>query len=433
MIVSTLLVGMGIILITLIGYCLIRKFQLIDLNDVEMLPFSFGLGGGIIALQLFIYSRLELHWSIVNILSPGLILLLLSVRSIKFRIPFKKVKLSKIAIFLLFLILILASFVGFEAVIRPLSAWDGWATWLFKAKAFYADGNVDPALFLYMNSDYPYLVSLVSAFLYVFIGWANDQSVLLLFFSFYSFLGIAFFFSLLRNVGIKKSLIFTFLLLASQNIVRHGGRFEAGYVDLALGFYIFMSFELLLRYVKSKKLSNLIILNLFLGFTALIKNEGLPFSIIAQLVIIFHILKFKQFSYLLVLLFWAIPILDWNIFKFINHLPQNYLFSNTVLRPERIAIVIKEISSEFLNIGNWNLLWLVFFTGFLAYLFLKKSLELNISYIIIFFQLLVYIIVFLLTPVNPALHIKNVADRLLIHLAPLAVFTIAMIFSKKSE
>ena len=46
------------------------------------------------------------------------------------------------------------------------------------------------------------------------------------------------------------ALIFTFLLLSTQNLVRHGGRFEAGYADLALGFYIFLSVLLLLDYLK---------------------------------------------------------------------------------------------------------------------------------------------------------------------------------------
>lgn len=433
MILSALLIGFGIIFITLIGYCLIKKFRLINFGDVEILPYSFGLGGGVVALQLFIYSQLKLQWSLFSLLLPWIILLFLSVGNIKLIFPFKKVKLDRVEVILSLLILILALFVGFEAMIRPLSAWDGWATWVFKAKAFYIDGNVNPNLFFYMNSDYPYLISLIITFLYTFIGGFNDQSILLLFFSFYLFLGIAFFFSLLKNLSIKRSLIFTFLLLSTQNIVRHGGRFEVGYVDLALGFYMFMSFELLLQYVKSKKLSNLIILNTFLGFTALIKNEGVAFSIIVQAITIYHVLKFKKFRHLYILFFWAIPILNWSVFKFINHLPQNYLFTNIVLRMERIMIALREIFSQIVNIGNWNLLWFAFFTGFFAYLFSRKFIELNIAYVIIFFQLLVYVIVFLLTPIDPVLHIRNVMDRLLIHLAPLAVFTVAMIFSKKSE
>lgn len=418
-----------------VGFVLIKKFNLLYLNDLEILPYSFGLGVGIISLQLFCYSLLRINWNLINILVPWLIIFVICKDKFNFKVN-TKVKLSNINILLLLLIVSLVLFVGFESILRPLSAWDGWASWLLKSKIFFIDGWVNPNIFHYIESEYPPVISLMGTLVYIILGQIDDKAVILPFFIFYLSLGGVFFFSLRKIVGTTWSLVFTFLLLSIQNIIRHGGYLEGGQADLALGYYVFSSTMLLIAYIKHKSYKTFILLNIFLGTTALVKNEGLPFSIILELISLYYIIRHKNYKHLLIMLFWIIPIFGWGIFKNLNHLPNNYLLENTNIQVQRLGVILKEISKEFINIKNWNLAWVAFFVGFYIYLMQKKTLMVTILYLIIFVKLLVYVLIFMKTPINPIMHIDNVIDRLFIHLAPIAVFVTSIIYYtyiKKNE
>src|SRR5690606_10733660 len=65
----------------------------------------------------------------------------------------------------------------------PLTSqtWDAWAIWLFKAKAFFLDGRIEP--YLERSSEfvgqpgYPLLTPLYSTFLYSLAGEVNGEAV----------------------------------------------------------------------------------------------------------------------------------------------------------------------------------------------------------------------------------------------------------------
>ena len=423
-----LIVIFSLLFLISIGYLLISFGNFLsDLKFYEKIPYAFGLGVGVIAMQMFIYSRLNISWEAGIIASPWILVFLLRLYNSKFKLMKFKFKASKIApyqfaLFVLIVINLLYTF--FEAWLRPLSSWDGWAIWLLKAKMFFIDGFVNPQAYHLLKENYPYVVNLASTFLFSALGEADDRAVLLLFYSFYFFLIASFFFTLKKEIGLKKALFFTFLLSSTQNLIRHGGRFEAGYADLALGFYIFADFTLLLRFIKSRAYQDLILLSIFLGITGLIKEEGLVFVLISQAVLTYYILaKFKNFKLLLVSLLWVIPILDWQLYKILNGLSYS-LYANSAFHPERILPIFIEILKEVINIRNWNFLWLSFLFGLLIF---AKYGKRRLVYMLIGFQVLSYLAVFLISPYEPSAHVKNVMDRLLLHIAAIAVYSIAAI------
>lgn len=433
---NEMIVAIGILWMTCIGFAVIKLFGLLDsTSDIEKLPYSFGLGAGIIAMQLYIYSRLNLSWNLFLLLIPGIVLIVFLLyyrKSIWIGSLSNKNNLSILDKVIVFFIILLMIFVLMESFIRPVTAWDGWASWLLRAKMFFIDGSVNQNIFSYVPSEYPLLVSLMNAFLYIFLGTVDDRSILLLYPAFYIFLGVIFFFSCRKALGKSKALYFTFLLLSIQNIIRHTGRFEAGQADIILGFYIFTSTVLFFRYMQSKKIGNLVLLQIFLGITALIKNEGVPFVILSELFLTIFLLKRKLYIHFFTFLFWIIPFVDWQMFKNTYNLPELPSYLQFRFHPERISLIIIEFAKEFINIQNWNLLWPGFIMSFAMFLFfVKKNIHIFILYILIIIQICVYMSVFLFTSADPKLHIPNVANRVLLHIAPIAMYAISLSICKK--
>lgn len=424
---NEILIFLGISFILGLGFVFIKFFNLLsDLSNIEIIPFSFGTGIGIIALQLIIYSCLAVPWNVFNLFIPWTIIFFLFLAlkpkflygQIKFKFSFNLISLtSLLLIFSLFL------YCTFEAQLRPLSAWDGWAIWLFKAKVFFVDKSINPNHTIYFENSYPHILSLIITFLYLVIGSVNDRVVLLIYPAFYIFLAGLLFFSLSRKIGTEKALLSTFLLISSQDIIRHAGQWDAGYADLPLGYFIFASVVLLEKFIKNKNMKNLILLQVFLAITSLIKNEGLPFSIIIETITIYHIFKFHKLRELYLTLIWAIPVILWTIYKNTHNFFPNYLFNKTSIHPERIFIIIFQITKEALNFQRWNLLGEFIILCFLVYLFTPKRKLISLLYLIIFLQLSVYISVFMLTPHNVIAHILNTMDRLFLHIAALSLYT----------
>ncbi len=426
---NDILALIGLLVVIGIGYCILVGFNLLKTHSLfEKLPFAYGLGAGIVAWQLFAYSQLHIPWKLIYILGPWACLASIVIfiqRKIQILSP-RKISFNPIDWILFSLIITTVIYVGFEVWLRPLYAWDGWAIWLIKSKLFFIDGFVNPNIYEILRDSYPFVVNLFGTFLYVFIGGVDDKSVLLLFYGYYLMLGIALY-TLLKRQGLNntKALVFTFLLLSLQNVIRHGGRFEAGYSDLPLGFYIFCCFSLLLQYIKDKKLSTLILLVLFMAITRLIKDEGLIFSIILHTLLLFTWLKSRNFSHLFFSFLWILPILQWEAFKYFNHINFT-IYSDYTIKFSRVLPAISYVVMEFLNIRNWNLIWiLLFFT--LPFILLKKKISIKIAAFFIAIQLCSYILVFLLSPYEPHIHVPNVIDRLLLHFAPLAIYIIAII------
>lgn len=418
--------------IVMIGHVAIKIFHLLEnYSFLQALPYSFGSGVGFIAMQMYIYSRVGIEWNRIFLLLPWLLIACFYFfKNKKFlNTDYKIPHIYLIDKTLIVSILLLLLFVGFETIIRPLFAWDGWATWLLRAKILYFDGKISGMVFQNVQSDYPLVISLVSAFIYSILGMVDDKAVLLFFYSFYVLLGVQFFLFLKKRTSARIGLLGTFLLLSTQNLIRHGGRYEVGQADLALGFFIFCCFTLLVNYMKNHKLKTILFLNIFLAITSMIKNEGIPFAFLVELICIYSIFKSKKYFHLYVISFFIVPFLDWQLFKFMIHAPS---FPSYVGIPhlDRMGLVFIEMTKEFLNMKNWNLLWICFGIGIPLNFVLKRDKEIYIIYLLIFIQLVSYGFIFLGTLTDPVLHIRNTIDRLFLHIAPLAVFTIMLLFNK---
>jgi hypothetical protein len=427
---NSLIVCLIICFVVLIGYSFIKIFNFLPgKSALSILGYSYGLGVGSVALQLYVYSRLSIPWEKPYIVVPWIILFVVTFlsRKAKRNFSFKYKKLTKIQFLLLILISASILYVFLETLIRPLAVWDGWAIWLLKSKVFFIDGNIVPSVLDYVRSDYPLVVSLFGTFIYLLLGHVDDTAVLLAFFAFYLFTGIIFFSVIKEKFGMTYALLMTFMLLTLQNLIRHGGRYEVGQADLALGYYIFISATLLIDYIRKQEVKILILLNVLLGITGLVKFEGIPFVLAVQAIIIYFILKEKRYRRLFLAIIWILPIAEWELFKKVNGISVSYFLAHRLeFSFSKIISSSVGIAKELLNIKSWNFLWISYLFSLL--LFRVKNIKLNILNILILFQLFAYTTLYFFTFGNSP---ESSIERLLVHVAPLTMLYIA-IFVKET-
>lgn len=390
-----------------------------------------GFGG--LGLQMFYYVLLKIPWNILYIISPWIIPFILSMRKLKsesFTIPkFKGTIIEKL---LLAFILGLLVFTCIESIIRPLHTWDGWSSWLLRSKIYYYDKTVSPSYFHYALDEYPPVIPLVGTFFYQMNGGPDDRLVLLLYFMSYASLGGIFYGTARNFVSQKISLLFTFLLLSTQNIIRHGGRYEAGQGDLTVGLCIFASCALLYQFTKDKSAKTLSLFLILLAVTAQIKSDALPAIFFMALISFIFIVKNKLFSLIPFLTLTPLILAPWELFKISNHLPPHLLFrQGFFFEPDHAQIALTIMIKEFFNFQNWSLLWIVLLITVL--LRFKKLKGIWIFALILFLQWVAYFIVFLITPVDPTLHASNIINKLYLHIAPLAVLVIAILTFNTSK
>lgn len=421
---SVVIVLTAIIFLCLVGIAIYDLFGLFSRKD-KLFAFScsYGLGVGAVTLQLYVYSRAAIGWSIGSIMFPWLIVFIFLV--IKHRGKFSMPKLSipdidKKQAILLLGIIATVSYVLFEALLRPVTVWDGWAIWLLKSNVFFIDKGVLPSALSYVGADYPILISLLGTYFYVFLGHIDDTTVLLSSAAFYLFLGLSFFATMKKDFSNRYALFFTFLLLTTQNFIRHGGRLESGQADLPLAYFIFISTVYLVQYYKTQSKKKLFILCIFLGITNLIKVEGAFFTLVVALTLFFIILKRKTYTHMVFLLLWILPLADWYLYKKLNdfapltHRVIGFSF-------QRSLHITWGIVKELMNIKTWNMLWIGYFYILLV-LFKKIEKTIHFLHLMVLSQMLIYLVIyFVILDYDPSSSI----ERLLLHIAPVAFLAVA--------
>lgn len=312
------------------------------------------------------------------------------------------------------LIVMLFAFVFFESLIRPLSAWDGWASWQMRAKAIAYDNKITSDQFHYLQTDYPLAVPLFSAFIYKSIGDIDDSAIPIVSSAFYFMVGFTAFAFLKEKTSLRYASVMTFLILSTQNLIRHGGRFEAGMADIVLAYFILLSVLLFQKAIETKKSSDIVLLVICMALTSQIKNEGLIFSVILALFVSLQAVRTNAPRNWYIIIFGIVPAILWFLAKKLFDLPEGILRNTPILNFETLAGIIRVNSMQIVNLQNWNLGWV--YVIFACALYGKRVLKAPV--IVLLLQWLAYFLIFLFSSVDPAIHAGGIVDRLYIHLFP---------------
>lgn len=290
----------------------------------ERLSLSFLLGIGISTFVTFLLAFIfNLNFSLIN---TFVILITLSFLGffIKLKesiyllksIKFKKLRLSsKTVLFWGFVIAIFA-FTLLVNIYWPISDWDAFAMYDFRAKLFMIDTNlVHAALNNGYFLAYPLLTSLGHLFVYQ-VGISNPKFIYSL--MYLSFI-VIFYFSLRKNISENKAIIFTILLSLVPEIFAHAAM---AYTNLPYVVYLCTGTLYLYEWIKSRQLSTLLLSAFLVGLSSWVRGYE-PFWLAPAFVVFVVAVIYKKWKeiifYILIILAISLP---WKLFvSYISHVP----------------------------------------------------------------------------------------------------------------
>jgi len=453
----------------IIGWCALSLILYKERRPLlEEIALSYGLGLGIVTLQVMLFWFAGLEFTLFNIVLPWAVvfpvIILIKPRQKVFAPHIRvreKVRLLDISLFLGIAFEVGYSF--FRALIKPLESYDAVAIYAVRAKVLYEAGGIPRDFFntitkLFPNSSYPPLLPISESWLYAFMGSFNDFLVKIIFPLYFLALLTLFYFALKGLFGRTPALIFTFVLAAIPQFNKFS---SVGYADFVLTFYFTAGFLYLFNWMnpvrpkgsngaKVRKTRYLILSACLIGLSLWTKTEGWAlFMACAFVLFIFVVLNLKKNrrSYLNLILFISLALLI--------GLPWIYIVNTTQLENEayelgtlglgrlftsflnfdRCPRIAYEFQKQFFGPKKWNIVWIVFLALFA--LNLRNVFKNNMKYITILLLLIMagYAYVYLLMPLKEGepinIYISTSLSRLFIHFTPLCVYWVASLCRKK--
>lgn len=412
----------------------------------EKCALSFILGIGAITVQMFIYSILRIRFSIASLLLPHVFITILNHFAYIRTAPtgetplpaamgstFDKALICGIGF------QVLHAF--FKALIKPMDSFDSIGNFAFKSKMFFMQGHIPYELFLnrsidIAHPDYPLLIPLSEAWVYMFLGNWNDLLVKAMFPLFFVSLLIILYFTLKRVAGKRLALISAFFLATIPHFLNYA---TIGYADFALTMFYASSFFYIFLWISFKRDNRYLLLATFLAFFAVwSKHEGVFFLLINLAILgLFTLMNIKKISareFGGIMIFAVVTVsltAAWFVYfhsvgfsnEFVN---KETLHLSVVLKNlDRIPLVLYEYQKHVFGPKKWNISYLVFLLGLIFYF--KTSLRSDFKYITLSILLAFagYGFFYLITPLEIKYHLQTAGSRLLIHFLPITVFWIS--------
>jgi hypothetical protein len=437
-----LLLGLGVLLIS--GYALARSLAPAS-RRLEQAALALGLGSLSLTLWLLALAALCLPWRLTLILPLPLALMAASWVGRRFfsgtcmvegyppwinapkpsgSIPLKGwdwVFLGVIGLILLFATL--------RALLYPIWAWDAVSTWGFKAKVFFLRGTLDLQGFEAHNY-YPNLVPLLLTYLYICLGQVNDQVVKIVF----PLAGLSLIllvFALLRRLGLSRRGalgITAFFTAGGVTLVEH---LHIAYADLFLTYYTLGAGGLVYLWLKEVSLSgNLSLAAFFLAGLSWTKFEGTPLAGTVLLAAALSLLWLHPPG--LTRRLWSLSVpglglllgyLPWRLFIWSHGIEMG---TDHILGfyPHQFFQAVPALLEALVNPRNFGFLWP--FAALALVVCRKKWVTTPLLYLPLFLggNFLAILLAYAVAPTAPfefPLYVRATLDRLLLHLAPVAV------------
>jgi hypothetical protein len=344
--------------------------------------------------------------------------------------------------FSLFLSLQVA-FVALMAFGQPLFVWDSWVTWGMKARTIFLDGTISPVVYAdasraVTHLDYPLLLPLNQAWLYGWLGVADDRFAGLPSVLFYvALLGVCY--SAVWRWGANQTLAFaaTAIVASMSQLSLLAGH---AFADVPLAALCVISVLYLIRWLDEGEWGALAIAALAAGLMPWTKREGaVLLGVLCVIVVIMSGRSRRAWVALgAVLLAAALLATPWYFFLAWQGVPNSDFLSLTLATAGenlgRLPIISRMALATLLS-GWWNFIWPLA-AVVAAFGFSRRASELNdeagaLRIInILPLSALLYLAVMGLTYLFSAYvpyeqHIVTSFYRLVAHVAPLPVLWVA--------
>lgn len=452
----------GLLSLPVIGEVLLRALRTKrgELSRMERLVVAFGLGNAAVVLQMFFFSLANVplaRWTLVVpwILIGGILLYgwwrgtplhslgpaSSSLTGTGSRWPSSGRYAWAWWEVLLVLAIALAVLDVFLATLTtPFLYSDATWFWTPKAKIFYQHRFIPFAAFRdlteFVHPDYPLLLPLTEAWLFLWMGEVNEYFMKLISPVYMVLLVLAVWAFVGRLFGRPAALVAAGLLATTPFVLHHG---TTGFADLPLAFYSWLAVALVLVWFQTPQPRLLLLAAVFLGLTGWVKNEGLGLILVSGCVFPGYLAGQERSgsreTLRATLLFGGVAlgvVLPWLFVRYSLGLesdlslpPLATVLPMTVQRVWPIAkVVATELFAFSRVLTTWNLAWYLLL---LVVIFHRRALWrslLRYPVLITAGQVFVYVGVYLITPYNVDWHVRSSLERLLLQLYPLAVVVI---------
>lgn len=351
-------------------------------------------------------------------------------------LPMWERKSSSLLILLPAAVLLLANlYVFIPAVGFRIFEWDAFSIWGLKAKVLF-ESSLNPrpdyftdVRFSFSHLDYPLLLPVLLTGGFAMLGETDDTTgKIVLPFLITAQICLAYTGARLW-LGRLASLLITMLLVC---IPLHLARAGIGTADGPLAGFWLGSLVYLMRWMRTSDAPDLLIMGLFVLFTATTKSEGLPLAMLGTLIVIG--ISARNRSWRPAIGFMAIAwtgIGIWLAWKAgIPRTDENYFGR---LRPgiilenlARLGTIIPMIAKSLVRVDRWGGLWILL--PLLAVLGWRAFSERRTLWLWTIFlaHLMLYTLAYIITPWdNLKALIDASLERLLLHIAPTAMLLVA--------
>jgi len=340
----------------------------------------------------------------------------------------------------------------FRAFITPFKSFDSIATFAIKAKIFFLHNGIPQDFFTNIGTRFPHvafppMIPLQETFCFISMGAMNDVLVKILFPMHFVALLILFYYCVKRITNHRIALIATFLMCSMNELNRFS---IIGYTDIHFAIYFSIGFMYMYRFLTrpSKRTFYLFVAGIFSAFAMLTKDVGYIIPAIYFLILLVDMLKKKNVReaaityarYLVILMLFILPwILVKLRFRFSQEFSVADILNINYLVQAFMAHIIPVLYAIQVNIFNpkgWNLLWPIFIILFIVNF--RWSLRTSLKYITLIivstfvFYLMVYLFIapsYYGTGAKYAFHIRDGMNRHLIHIVPLVLMWLAVLFN----
>ena len=430
-----------LLLIALVGYTVISAIHASNrMTIVQLIGLGPAVGAGTMGLLLFWTSLIGFTPSrnvlaIIGILTlASLLVMKKNHRLVRIKIPaidWEKGDGWMIApslVMLMGLVMIIT-----VALSSPLSEWDAFAIWGFKAKVLAHEAlRPTPADFhdltlSYSHLDYPLMVPFLTAGAHAAMGTVDDQTVKLAS-AFLDVLLVPMVYLGLRWKLRRLPAACLCAILAMLPVMfRYGG---VGCADLPLAMFYAGSIFYVARWIDQQQREDLILAILFSAFAAFTKNEGMVLALINGAVILgFELWGGRRrvwggaAAFFTGLLAMDAAWLIWS--RNLPHTHEDYgsklLSSALVTHLPRLKEIIPAMLVQITEFHVWGLLWIMAVVlALLGWRALARPYVMAL-WILLGLHLMSYALAYIVTPWDLGMLMPMTMNRLLLHTVPAVI------------
>jgi hypothetical protein len=345
---------------------------------------------------------------------------------------------------LLILIIIKTLFVFWSALLKPIIGPDLLTCYALAAKHTFIH---QAPVYLYHEPPLPFLIE---SWTPITLGAWNDALLSLFFPLMFISLIVIFFSSLKRYFADSYSMLFTFLLASIPLLLFHAG---TAYADFPQAFYYSTATIYLFQFIKELKdpknraYSCLLVGLILLGISVWVKKSGLYYAgINLSVLALFVVCQWKNvqkknifYAFLLFVIItcpWLaydrITILTGALGEAIPALQNAAASPVLFMRDMSWVVIFVTLRNMFLE-GNWQLLWILFFS--LLILYPGKAFRFPHAYLaaILILQLAALFMLYRFTNAFPNIVNDTQLNRLTLHFVPVVLYFCAELIASARE